>query len=203
LSPTAEHQLFLRGAFEACLAGAPWLLPKLSDSEWQKFSAALSLRRLNDGETLIQSGVKPVPGAFVVSGILRAYYLSPDGEEHNRSFAGVGNFAAPLAAGLTAAASEVTIAAVGPAVAITIDLQDFLAMYNVSAAWDRIGRIITERFYLMRERHAQQLLTLTAKERFEAFVRDFPDFHRILPKKQIASFLGIRPETLARLSRTC
>lgn len=45
------------------------------------------------------------------------------------------------------------------------------------------------------------LLTLTAKEKYQQFVEDYAIFEKVIPNYQIASFLGITPESLSRVRK--
>ena len=45
------------------------------------------------------------------------------------------------------------------------------------------------------------LLTLTAKEKYQRFVEEYEIFEKVMPNYQIASFLGITPESLSRIRK--
>lgn len=199
--PSATQTTALKSAFESLLGTAPWLSTEIPPGEWNVFSQKLFIKSLRDGEVLQAMGDRNLVGAFVLSGCIRTAYLHQDGAEHNRFFAAAGQFVGPLAAGLVRGPSEASLVAIGDTDVIAVDLYDFLAMYQVSPVWDRIGRGITERFYLIRERHAHQLLTLSAEERWTVFKSEYSALLSLVPQKHIASYLGIRPETLARLRK--
>lgn len=199
--PTIEQSSALKTAFEVLLGSAPWLPKEIPQAEWDLFAKKLRLITLHDGEVLQAAGDKNLLGAFVIAGCIRTAYFHQDGFEHNRFFAATGQFVGPLAAGLTKGPSEASLIAVGPTEVIAINLYEFFGMYQVSPVWDRIGRGITERFYLVREKHAHQLLTLSAEERWAVFKTEHAALLALVPQKHIASYLGIRPETLARLRK--
>lgn len=62
-----------------------------------------------------------------------------------------------------------------------------------------MSRVLTERYYVQSEHRAHQLRTLPAAERYARLVEDFPNLLQRVPLKQLASHLGISPETLSRL----
>ena len=45
------------------------------------------------------------------------------------------------------------------------------------------------------------LLSLTAKEKYQKFVEEYELFEKVIPNYQIASFLGITPESLSRIRK--
>ncbi len=61
-----------------------------------------------------------------------------------------------------------------------------------------IGRIFTERYYIMSELRSFYMRMHTADERIKLLLNDFPTIFARVKHKHIASLLGITPETLAR-----
>ena len=61
------------------------------------------------------------------------------------------------------------------------------------------GRIIHQNEYRRLHRSHKDHLTLSARERYEAFKEQFPDAYRRVNLGYIASYLGIRLSTLSRL----
>jgi CRP-like cAMP-binding protein len=45
------------------------------------------------------------------------------------------------------------------------------------------------------------LLTLSATEKYNQFIKDYADFEKVIPNYQIASFLGITPQSLSRIRK--
>jgi hypothetical protein len=46
-----------------------------------------------------------------------------------------------------------------------------------------------------------QNLTLPARERYLNFIQQYPQFEQRIPLRQIASYLGIAPESLSRIRK--
>jgi CRP-like cAMP-binding protein len=45
------------------------------------------------------------------------------------------------------------------------------------------------------------LLTLTAAEKYNQFIKDYSVFEKTIPNYQIASYLGITPQSLSRIRK--
>ena len=45
------------------------------------------------------------------------------------------------------------------------------------------------------------LLALTAAEKYNQFIEDYTEFEKIIPNYQIASYLGITPQSLSRIRK--
>lgn len=65
--------------------------------------------------------------------------------------------------------------------------------------FNRVGRLLTEHYYVLSEQRTQNLRKKTADERYRQLVTSFPDISNRVPLKFIASYLGISFETLSRL----
>ncbi len=58
---------------------------------------------------------------------------------------------------------------------------------------------LTEYYYMMFIRHNRVLQTCNAKEKYYWFINNFESISLRVPQKYIASFLGIREETISRI----
>lgn len=77
-----------------------------------------------------------------------------------------------------------------------IDLQH---IYYNFPEFNLIGRILTERYYILSEERNFNLRFNTAQERFEILKKNNPEIINRVPAKYIASYLGITEETLSRI----
>jgi CRP-like cAMP-binding protein len=68
-------------------------------------------------------------------------------------------------------------------------------------SWERLGRRLAEEHYIERERREYHLLALDAGERYQRFLEDFPGLAERITQANIASYIGIKPESLSRLHR--
>ena len=64
---------------------------------------------------------------------------------------------------------------------------------------ERLGRIITENYYIKLEERLLSLQFKTAKERYQNFQLSKPSLLQRTSLGQIASYLGITQETLSRI----
>ncbi|MCL1901702.1 MAG: Crp/Fnr family transcriptional regulator, partial [Firmicutes bacterium] len=58
-----------------------------------------------------------------------------------------------------------------------------------------------EKVIIYKEERERSFLLENATERYENFVQGFPDIHKRIKLKYIASYLGISPESLSRIRR--
>ena len=66
---------------------------------------------------------------------------------------------------------------------------------------ERFFRIILQRSIITQQRRLIENLSLSAEERYQQFADRYPSLLQRIPQKQIASYLGITPESLSRVHR--
>lgn len=171
----------------------------LPDKEWEYISRELKEERVAKGEYYCRIGDPLVKACFVLKGIFKAYYLDKHGNEYVRSFTGPGNFLAPLSSGLKGMPCNISIRAIHDCVVLTADYAHWRSRLGHDPCWDEIHRKVSERFYIDREEHVIELLTMTAIERYRRFLDRFPDIAPQIPQKDIAAYIGITPVALSRI----
>lgn len=65
---------------------------------------------------------------------------------------------------------------------------------------ERFFRRLAERAYIGCQYRLIENMSLTAKERYENFRKRYPDLVGSLPKKHIASYIGVTPEFLSTIT---
>jgi hypothetical protein len=72
-------------------------------------------------------------------------------------------------------------------------------VYNRFPEFNRIGRILTERYYYLADKRAKELRAYNATEKYRVFNERHLGLANRVPLKYIASYLGIEKETLYRI----
>ena len=72
---------------------------------------------------------------------------------------------------------------------------------GTDAACERLGRRVAERLLLEVYERLLQRYAATPQERYEALLARCPGLLDLVPLQELASFLGVRPETLSRIRR--
>ena len=78
---------------------------------------------------------------------------------------------------------------------------DWLALKETSPIWQMLLIRMLEKGYGAKERRERDLLLLDAETRYKNFCEDHPDLNKRVKQYQIASYLGIQPESLSRLKK--
>lgn len=137
---------------------------------------------------------------FVNSGLLRSFYTIKE-KETTTYFQLPGMLATALISFLQMKPALENIQALETSELIIIDRKDLLDLYNENWKWQQVGRIFIEQYYVKMEERMISLQSQSAQERYETFLKDFPELIQSVPLYYIASFLGISPETLSRIRK--
>lgn len=147
---------------------------------------------------LISEGERCGKAYFIASGMTRSYWMA-DGDEYTTSFSFEGAIVFSMDELYFNRRSEEFVEAVEDVEAYSITLETLRGLWNEDLSLCRWAlRIHQVEYRRIHESHRHRL-TLSAKERYEAFCRQFPEAIKRARLGDIASYLGISRSTLSRL----
>ena len=171
----------------------------LPDEVIRSFVALFSPQHLSAGEDFISQGEMGSKVAFLRKGLMRSYYLTPKGEEFNKHFFIAGSFFAPLTSLVLEKPSPLYIGALEDSQLEVADYKAVEALCQNKPILNLLMRKIVELAWIGKEQRETQLVMLSASQRYDAFLEEFPDLERRIPQYHIASYLGITPVQLSRI----
>lgn len=140
---------------------------------------------------------------FIEQGTVRGYYTKSggqgDGREATAWFMRENDFIISIVSFYSRQPAQEYIELLEDSVVWSITYAQLQQLYRDFPEFNAIGRLLTEKYYVLSELRTQNLRMQTAPERYQQLLTDFPDIFRRVPLKYIASHLGISPETLSRL----
>ncbi len=83
----------------------------------------------------------------------------------------------------------------------SVPFKAFMRLLSSSPYGDKITRIITDFHFSQKQKQQIDLLTKSSTERFLELIHNHPNLLDLIPKKVIASYLGITPQSLSRIIR--
>jgi CRP-like cAMP-binding protein len=172
----------------------------LADAEWARFVGLLRPRRLRRGAHLVRAGERVHALSFVVSGVLRRYYVV-EGREVTTGFLVEHSFATDHPALCSDAPSESNLQALTGASLLSVDRAGLERLARGHAAWRELAPAAGLALARRRERRQIELLSRSPEERYRDLLRQCPALVDRVPHYHIASYLGITPESLSRLRR--
>lgn len=137
---------------------------------------------------------------FVESGLLRCYYLKDDAEVCSW-FMKEGDVIISVESFFSQRESYENIQAIEDCELWCIEYNQLQYIYRHFPEFNFIGRVLTERYYVQSEQRLYAMRMMRAQERYDYLLAHHPEIILRVPTQDIASYLGIRRETLTRLKK--
>lgn len=182
---------------------APWL-EAWSITALDRNNCWLQSMRLVEfvpGDYLVHCGDRSDTLFLLDSGLVRLFYITPDGRERNKSFLAARQITGPVSAALTATPSPFSIECLEPIRAISFQLQDLLKATESNPAIARLYQGFLAEAFIRNQQREAMLLTCNAEQRYQWLLDNEPELPGRVPQFHIASYLGIDAVSLSRLKR--
>ena len=170
----------------------------VSDDTIQLLKDNVTLCHFTKKYQLIKANQYSRSAYFIEKGMTRSYWLV-NGEEITTSFSCEGGIVFSMDELYYNKMSEEFVETLEDVVAYKIALSDLIRLFQTNIELANWGRIIHQNEYRRLHRSHKDRLTLSAKERYEEFMQQFPQICQRVQLGYIASYLGITLPTLSRL----
>ena len=137
---------------------------------------------------------------FIESGLVR-YYLDKDGEDQTNYFNKEGEFVCVYTSFLPQSPSVIGIQALEDCVAWLISFDGIQQFYKEVEYGERFGRLAIEAVYLNAIAQIASMYTDTPEMRYKNFLRNYPSIAQRVPQYYIASYVGVKPQSLSRIRK--
>ena len=177
------------------------VLKRLEAAQWRELEPILEVEDYPKGEQLEHQGDRSMDQYFIVDGILKRVVSNAQGREMILRFAAESDIETSYAAWRLKTPIPYSIRAVTRVRAAKLSMQhwvQFLECHDgIKSAFEfEIMRLMSEVMA-----HTITLHLLDAPGRIQRFLRKQAALADRLPKKELASYLNLSPETLSRLKR--
>jgi CRP-like cAMP-binding protein len=173
----------------------------LPEAEWRFAAPHYELRRFSAGEYLARAQAVMTQSFHIGDGLVRMFYTSADGVEHNKGFAAEGRVVGSAASKVLGRPAGFDIQALEDTTALALPFAVADALLERHPAWERLRRLVLERLFLEKELREMEFLLFDATTRYLRFVECEPALVQRLPLHHVASYLGITPVALSRIRR--
>ncbi len=149
----------------------------------------------------IRAGETPHKIAFVKTGLFRYVYTNSKGDEFTKAIMPENNFISSYSAMVLNKPSYFSIEALENSQLVVINWCDFEQLKEKDVFWLKFLMKFIEKGYIVKEKRERDLLLLDAETRYKNFLTEFPGLDQRIKQTIIASYLGIKPETLSRIRK--
>jgi CRP-like cAMP-binding protein len=150
-------------------------------------------------ELLLQEGEVCRYKIFVSKGLLRTFSTKEDGSEHILQFSPQNSWTTDPESYDNFTPSHYNIDALENSELILWTKKDFDYLFaNVSGLKDYSEKLIARNLYMVRQR-ILSAISATAEEKYDEFIKNYPDVFSRVPLHMVASYLGVSLKTLSRI----
>ena len=174
-------------------------IPLSSDDE-AIIRSLFRVEKLQKGQHLLQAGNICRNIFFIEEGLVR-YYSVIDGEEKTSYFNKEGEFVCDYASFLPQRPSTINIQALEACTIYFISHSNLQLLYEQVKYGDRFGRMALEDVYVNLINQVNSLYNAPPELRYQIFLTRFPDTGQRIPQYYIASYIGIKPQSLSRIRK--
>lgn len=136
---------------------------------------------------------------LVMKGMVRKYIPLKNGREVTTQLATEGHFIQSDISFNVRRPSEVILETVESSILIRMHYLKMQEMFDQHPWTEELGRLLVTQLAKHKDNRYYTHLNKTARERFVAYMTDYPHMLQRAPQKILASYLNIKPETFSRL----
>ncbi|MEO1254350.1 MAG: Crp/Fnr family transcriptional regulator, partial [Bacteroidota bacterium] len=148
---------------------------------------------------LVEGGSTAKYFYFALSGVQAGYLINSKGEKVIFGFSYKGSPSGIYDSFITQTPSNYFMEALTPSRLIAIKKERYDELFEHFPEFYEWRTHFMEAILFGRGKREVEMLTLTAKERFDVFIKRCPDELLQIPQKYLASYLNMKPETFSRL----
>lgn len=166
------------------------------------FTARLKPKKLRRHQFLLEAGDTSDYLAFVHKGLLRSFMTDDRGAEHVMQFALEDFWMADLYSFITQGPAQLAIEALEESEVLLLSHQHLDELYQEAPPFERFFRLLMQNGYVAAQQRVMAAISASAVEQYQDLIRRYPTLEQRVAQYQIASFLGITPESLSRIKKS-
>jgi CRP-like cAMP-binding protein len=155
---------------------------------------------LKAGDYFLEQGKICRYVAFINKGLVR-YFINDDGVERTMYFNRENEFVSNYQSFVPQIASDKSIQAIEDTQLFVISYDKLQRLYQEIREGEKFGRLAIEQVFITSIQQLDALYTSPPELRYQQFLSSYPDLVQRIPQYYIASYVGIRPQSLSRIRK--
>jgi len=173
---------------------------QLTDAEQAIIASRIPIREYAKGTILLREGQIAREAYYVLRGCVRAYYVV-DGEERTTAFYTENESAAALSSYNRQSPSAHFMECVEDCTLSVLTYTNEQELINEFPNFARLCRASMEAGYGKHQDMLASYITRSPEERYLYLQQSRPDLLQRIPQYHLASYLGVKPESLSRIRK--
>ncbi|MCE6992500.1 Crp/Fnr family transcriptional regulator [Dyadobacter sp. CY323] len=174
----------------------------LTDEQFDHFYAHFKPHSFKKGQIVISEGERVEQEYFVISGCLKAFYVSDEVKTYILQFAMPTWWTSDYGALYNQTKATISIDCITDAEVLSLSNHDREKLCSELHPVEYFFRWRTNRGYLASQKRLLSFMNNDTKARYEELLSQYPQLYNLVPKHLIAAYLGVSRETLSRLYNT-
>jgi len=174
---------------------------ELTPEETRYFVSLLKHKKIRKRQYLVQEGNITRYQYFVNEGCLRTFHTDDKGMEHNVQFSIEGWWTGDMYSFLTQTPGKYNIIAIEDSDLSCMDSEAQELLYTKVPKFEKFFRNLLQNAFIALQERILSGMSESAEERYLNFRKKYSEMDKRIPQNQIASFLGITPESLSRIRK--
>lgn len=174
----------------------------ISQADWDFFTSKLQRDVIKKKAIFLKVNEIENHISFIESGVVRLFIPkeNPD-KEITFGFSFKDQFVSAYDSFLTQTPSAYQLQALTETTLLRMTYSDLQEVYKNTQIGNLVGRLTAERLFLLKSSREQNLLNLTAEERYLKVFKERPELLKIIPLKYISSYIGVTAQALSRIRK--
>jgi CRP-like cAMP-binding protein len=139
--------------------------------------------------------------SYIHSGTFRVYYLDEHLRELTVKFATADSWVTDMYCFLNEKPANLYIEAIDDSCIYQLSATNLEKLLHHVPKFERFFRILSQHAYTREQFRTIEYFSSSAEERYDNFLKTYPQVTQVASQKQIASYLGITPEFLSALRK--
>jgi CRP-like cAMP-binding protein len=177
-------------------------IANISKLDWDFFKSKLQRRIIPKKTIFLKINEIENHISFIESGVVRLFLPKENPEkEITFGFSFKNQFVSAYDSFLTQKPSLYQLQALTETSILSVSYTDLQEVYQTTQIGNLIGRLTAERLFLIKSKREQNLLNLTAEERYLNLFKERPELIKVIPLKYISSYIGVTAQALSRIRK--
>lgn len=174
----------------------------ISKSDWDFFTSKLKRHTIPKKAVFFKVNEIENHISFIETGVVRLFIPKENPEkEITFGFSFKNQFISAYDSFLTQKPSAYQLQALTETTVLSITYNDLQEVYKTTLIGNLIGRLTAERLFLIKSKREQNLLNLSAEERYIKLFKERPELLKVIPLKYISSYIGVTAQALSRIRK--
>lgn len=174
---------------------------KLTSEEEVQITSIIKASRIKKKQFIIQPGFVCQSRTYIVEGAIRVFYLDDQGKEHTVSIGVEDWFVTDFFSYINQVPAINFAEALEDSYIFQMRYEDIEPLCKEIHALSEYFRLTTEKAFAFSRRRVISNISMTAEQRYDAYIEKYPHIVNRVPQYVLASYLGMSQEFLSKIRK--